>query len=99
MNARTDGGRDTRTDAQHFSPNLGLKLFTSNIKAWICSSHNTSSVHWHHYCDCRTLAAHGLEELVFSCAVVSVFGSGEKYDLVYILLLMYLEYNTAVVLC
>ncbi len=29
VNARTDGGRDTRTDAQHFSPNLGLKHFTS----------------------------------------------------------------------
>jgi hypothetical protein len=32
VNARTEGGM---TDAQHFSPNLGLKLFTSNIKAWI----------------------------------------------------------------
>jgi len=25
-----------RMDAQHFSPNLGLKLFTSNIEAWRC---------------------------------------------------------------
>jgi hypothetical protein len=35
----------------------------------------------------------------FSCAVVSVFGSGRKYVLVLHLLLMYLEYNTVVVLC
>ncbi len=34
----------------------------------------------------------------YSCAVVSVFGSGMKSDLVYILLI-YLEYNTIVVLC
>jgi hypothetical protein len=48
----------------------------------------------------QTLAVHGLEELFFSCAVVSVFGSGGKYVLVlHILLLMYLEYNTIVVLC
>ncbi len=32
-----------------------------------------------------------------SCAVLSVFGSGEKKVLVYIL--MYLEYHTVVVLC
>ncbi len=30
----------------------------------------------------NTLAAHGLEALLFSCAVVSVFGSGGKYVLV-----------------
>jgi hypothetical protein len=30
----------------------------------------------------NTLAARGLEELFFSCAVVSVFGSGGKYVLV-----------------
>jgi hypothetical protein len=35
VNAQTDRGRDTWTDAQHFSPNLGLKLFTLNIEAWI----------------------------------------------------------------
>ncbi len=35
----------------------------------------------------------------FSCAVVSVFGSGGKMFWFYILLLMYLEYNTVVVLC
>jgi hypothetical protein len=35
VNARTDGGGVTRMDAQHFSPNLGLKLFTLNIEAWI----------------------------------------------------------------
>ncbi len=33
----------------------------------------------------------------YSCAVVSVFGSGGK--LVLVLQLMYLEYNTIVVLC
>jgi hypothetical protein len=44
VNARTDGGRDTRTDAQHFSPNLGLKLFTSNIEAWI----STKSTNYYH---------------------------------------------------
>ncbi len=33
---RTDGGSTyERMDAQHFSPNLGLKLFTLNIEAWI----------------------------------------------------------------
>ncbi len=35
VKARIEGGT---TDAQHFSPNLGLKLFPSNIKAWICFS-------------------------------------------------------------
>ena len=45
----------------------------------------------------NTLAARGLEELFSSHAVVSVFGSGRKQVLVYIL--MYLEYNTVVVLC
>ncbi len=47
----------------------------------------------------NTLAARGLEEpfLQLCCCVVSVFGSGGKYVLVYIL--MYLEYNTVVVLC
>ncbi len=30
----------------------------------------------------KTLAARGLEQLFFSCAVVSVFGSGGKYVLV-----------------
>ncbi len=39
----------------------------------------------------------GLEELFSSCAVVSVFGSGGKSVLVYIL--KYLEYHTVVVLC
>ncbi len=34
----------------------------------------------------------------YSCAVVSVFGSGRKLVLV-LHLLMYLEYNTIVVLC
>ena len=45
----------------------------------------------------KTLAARGLQELFSSCAVLSVFGSGGKYVLVYIL--MYLEYHTVVVLC
>ncbi len=47
----------------------------------------------------NTFASRGLEELFFQlcCCVVSVFGSGGKQVLVYIL--MYLEYNTVVVLC
>ncbi len=45
----------------------------------------------------ETLAARGLEELFSSCAVVSVFGSGGNRFRSYIL--MYLEYNTVVVLC
>ncbi len=45
----------------------------------------------------NTLTLHGMEELFFHCAVVSVFGSGRKKILVYIL--MYLEYHTVVVLC
>ncbi len=46
-----------------------------------------------------TLALCGLEEPFFQlcCCVMSVFGSGGKEVLVYIL--MYLEYNTVVVLC
>ncbi len=44
----------------------------------------------------NTIAARGLEELFFSCAVVSVFGSGGNMFCFYILLLMYLEYNTVV---
>ncbi len=45
----------------------------------------------------NTLAARGWRNFFLSCAVVSVFGSGGKQVLVYIL--MYLEYNTVVVLC
>jgi hypothetical protein len=45
----------------------------------------------------NALAAHGLEELFSSCAVVSVFGSGGNRFWFYIL--MYLEYNTVVALC
>jgi hypothetical protein len=52
------------------------------------------------YGETNTLAARGLEELFFSCAVVSVFGSGGKLVLViFTFVLMYLEYNTVVVLC
>ena len=46
----------------------------------------------------NTLAAHGLEELFSSCAVVSVFGSGGKSVLV-VHTTMYLECHTVVVLC
>jgi hypothetical protein len=47
----------------------------------------------------KTLALYGLEEPFFQlcCCVMSVFGSGGKLVLVYIL--MYLEYNIVVVLC
>ena len=46
----------------------------------------------------NTLAAHGLEELFSSCAVVSVFWflAGNR---VRCYLLTYLEYNTVVALC
>jgi hypothetical protein len=46
----------------------------------------------------NTLAARGLEELFFSCAVVSVFWflAGNRF---WCYLLMYLEYNTVVALC
>ncbi len=39
----------------------------------------------------------GWRNFFSSCAVLSVFGSGGKYVLVFIL--MYLEYHTVVVLC
>ncbi len=46
----------------------------------------------------NTLAAHGLEELFSSCAVVLVFWllAGNRF---WCYLLMYLEYNTVVALC
>ncbi len=46
----------------------------------------------------NTLAAHGLEELFSSCAVVSVFWflAGNMF---WCYLLTYLEYNTVVALC
>ncbi len=46
VNARMDGGRDTRTDAQHFSPNLGLKLFTSNPPVNIGTTSGDSTTCW-----------------------------------------------------
>ncbi len=45
-----------------------------------------------------TLAAHGLEELFFSCAVVSVFGSGGKQVLVLHTYVLRVQYSCGVVL-
>jgi hypothetical protein len=48
----------------------------------------------------NTLAVRGLEELIFSCAVVSVFGSGGKYVLVLhtTTTVLRVQYNCGVVL-
>jgi hypothetical protein len=47
----------------------------------------------------ETLAAHGLEELFSSCAVVSIFVLAGNRFWFYILLMYSLEYNAVVVLC
>jgi hypothetical protein len=46
----------------------------------------------------NTLAAHGLEELFSSCAVVSVFGSGGKLVLVLHTYVLRVQYSCGVVL-
>jgi hypothetical protein len=45
-----------------------------------------------------TLAAHGLEELFSSCAVVSVFGSGVKKILVLHTYVLRVQYSCGIVL-
>ncbi len=109
---RQQEGKDRCTHAPFFPPTDNTMRARASRMRWGMSHAEMSLCHHPpppRFCFClcvttihttvskNTLAALGWRNFFSSCAVLSVFGSGWKYVLVYIL--MYLEYNTFVVLC